>query len=136
MRLRVEKDDSRLRRCRDPARTPDVLITPPGNAPCQRYIFFGRSGATRCRGYPGRTEGGPAGSRGAYWVCPRGRRCAKIDGNCRRAPPEIRMRILHTGDWHLADRLGRIDRTDDLRRAVERVGAYCRQENVDLLLVA
>jgi exonuclease SbcD len=46
------------------------------------------------------------------------------------------MRILHTGDWHLADRLGRIDRTDDLRKAVERVGDYCRQENVDLLLVA
>src|SRR5258708_17236704 len=46
------------------------------------------------------------------------------------------MRILHTGDWHLADRLGRIDRTDDLRRAVERVGAYCKQENVEVLLVA
>jgi exonuclease SbcD len=46
------------------------------------------------------------------------------------------MRILHTGDWHLADRLGRIDRTDDLRKAVERVGDYCRQEHVDLLLVA
>jgi exonuclease SbcD len=46
------------------------------------------------------------------------------------------MRILHTGDWHLADRLGRIDRTDDLRRAVERVGDYCTQEKVDLLLVA
>jgi exonuclease SbcD len=33
------------------------------------------------------------------------------------------MRILHTADWHLGDRLGRIDRTDDLRRAVERVAA-------------
>ena len=31
------------------------------------------------------------------------------------------MRILHTADWHLGDRLGRQDRTDDLRRAVERV---------------
>ena len=31
------------------------------------------------------------------------------------------MKILHTADWHLGDRLGRIDRTDDLRRAVERV---------------
>src|SRR3954453_13503106 len=51
-------------------------------------------------------------------------------------PTEIRMRILHTGDWHLADRLGRIDRTDDLRRAVERGGAYCRSESVDVLLVA
>jgi DNA repair protein SbcD/Mre11 len=46
------------------------------------------------------------------------------------------MRILHTADWHLGDRLGRIDRTPDLRRAVERVGNYCRQEEVDVLLVA
>ncbi|HKB05965.1 MAG TPA: metallophosphoesterase, partial [Gemmataceae bacterium] len=46
------------------------------------------------------------------------------------------MRILHTADWHLGDRLGRIDRTHDLRRAVERVGDYCRHEKVDVLLVA
>lgn len=46
------------------------------------------------------------------------------------------MKILHTADWHLGDRLGRIDRTDDLRRAVERVAAYCKQEQVDVLLVA
>jgi len=46
------------------------------------------------------------------------------------------MRILHTGDWHLADRLGRIDRTEDLRRAVERVADYCKQEKADVLLVA
>jgi exonuclease SbcD len=46
------------------------------------------------------------------------------------------MRILHTADWHLADRLGRIDRTDDLRRAVERVAAYCQSERIDVLLVA
>jgi exonuclease SbcD len=46
------------------------------------------------------------------------------------------MRILHTADWHLADRLGRIDRTDDLRRAVERVADYCRLDQVDVLLVA
>src|SRR5215217_344081 len=46
------------------------------------------------------------------------------------------MRILHTADWHLGDRLGRIDRTQDLRRAVERVGKYCREEQVDVLLVA
>jgi DNA repair protein SbcD/Mre11 len=46
------------------------------------------------------------------------------------------MRILHTADWHLGDRLGRIDRTNDLRRAVERVGEYCRSEHVDVLLVA
>src|SRR6202035_3516381 len=46
------------------------------------------------------------------------------------------MIILHTADWHLGDRLGRIDRTADLRRAVERVANYCRDEHVDVLLVA
>ncbi len=46
------------------------------------------------------------------------------------------MRILHTADWHLADRLGRIDRTADLRAAVERIAGYCSSEQVDLLLVA
>jgi len=46
------------------------------------------------------------------------------------------MRILHTADWHLGDRLGRVDRTDDLRRAVERVADYCKQERADVLLVA
>src|SRR4051794_31222447 len=46
------------------------------------------------------------------------------------------MRILHTADWHLGDRPGRIDPTDDLRRAVERVAGYCAEEKVDVLLVA
>jgi exonuclease SbcD len=46
------------------------------------------------------------------------------------------MKILHTADWHLGDRLGRIDRTEDLRRAVERVAGYCSEHRVDVLLVA
>jgi exonuclease SbcD len=46
------------------------------------------------------------------------------------------MRILHTADWHLGDRLGRIDRTDDLRQAVEHIAQYCGGEKVDVLLVA
>jgi exonuclease SbcD len=46
------------------------------------------------------------------------------------------MKILHTADWHLGDRLGRIDRTGDLRAAVERVARYCLTERVDVLLVA
>ena len=46
------------------------------------------------------------------------------------------MRILHTADWHLGDRLGRQDRTDDLRRAVERIAGYCSSEKVDVLLIA
>jgi exonuclease SbcD len=48
------------------------------------------------------------------------------------------MRILHTADWHLGDRLGSrgIDRTEDLRRAVERIAERCRTEAIDVLLVA
>ncbi len=46
------------------------------------------------------------------------------------------MRILHTADWHLGDRLGRMDRTEDLRRAVERVAGYCDSEKIDVLLVS
>lgn len=46
------------------------------------------------------------------------------------------MKILHTADWHLGDRLGRIDRTDDLRRAVERVAVHCKEQDVDVLVVA
>jgi exonuclease SbcD len=46
------------------------------------------------------------------------------------------MRILHTADWHLGDRLGRIDRTADLRRSVERLATYCDTERADVLLVA
>src|SRR5438132_9568905 len=46
------------------------------------------------------------------------------------------VRILHTADWHLGDRLGRVDRTDDLRAAVERIADYCVGEKVDVLLVA
>src|SRR5262249_7659474 len=41
-----------------------------------------------------------------------------------------------TADWHLGDRLGRIDRTADLQRAVERVGQYCRDKDVEVLLIA
>ncbi len=46
------------------------------------------------------------------------------------------MIILHTADWHLADRLRQIDRTADLERAVERVADCCRQRQVDVLLIA
>ena len=41
------------------------------------------------------------------------------------------MKILHTADWHLNDRLVRIDRTADLRAGVERVAAYCESERID-----
>ncbi|MBY0522303.1 MAG: exonuclease subunit SbcD [Gemmataceae bacterium] len=46
------------------------------------------------------------------------------------------MRILHTADWHLGDRLGRIDRTADIQRGVEQVARYCISEQIDVLLVA
>jgi len=46
------------------------------------------------------------------------------------------MRILHTADWHLCDRLGRIDRTDDLKSRVERVAAYAEEHAVELILIA
>ena len=46
------------------------------------------------------------------------------------------MKILHTADWHLGQRLGRVDRADDLRRAVERVMGLCERESVDVLVIA
>jgi len=46
------------------------------------------------------------------------------------------MRVLHTADWHLADKLGRQDRTAGLQKQVEVIADICQQENVDVLLVA
>ncbi len=46
------------------------------------------------------------------------------------------MRILHTADWHLGKKLGRIDRADDLKRSVEAIFGYCETHAVDLLLIA
>lgn len=46
------------------------------------------------------------------------------------------MIVLHTADWHLGDTLGRIDRTEDLRKGVERVASLCEEHTVDVLLVA
>jgi exonuclease SbcD len=46
------------------------------------------------------------------------------------------MRIVHTADWHLCDRLGRIDRTKDLESRVERVAALCEEHSADVLLIA
>ncbi len=46
------------------------------------------------------------------------------------------MRILHTADWHLCDQLGRLNRTDDLKRRVERVAELCEEHGVEVLLIA
>ena len=46
------------------------------------------------------------------------------------------MKMIHTADWHLCDRLGRIDRTDDLQTRVERVAQLCQERDADVLLIA
>ena len=46
------------------------------------------------------------------------------------------MKIIHTADWHLCDRLGRIDRTEDLNTRVERVAQLCQEREADVLLIA
>ena len=46
------------------------------------------------------------------------------------------MKIIHTADWHLCDRLGRNDRTRDLAVRVERVAELCLEHGADLLLIA
>ena len=46
------------------------------------------------------------------------------------------MRLIHTADWHLCDRLGRVDRTLDLRNRVEQVADLCESREADVLLIA
>jgi exonuclease SbcD len=46
------------------------------------------------------------------------------------------MRILHTADWHVGRRLGRHDRTEEMREALDEVSRIADQEQVDLVLVA
>ena len=46
------------------------------------------------------------------------------------------MKILHTGDWHMNDRLGRIERGDHIVRALERVAGYLDERGVDVMVVA
>ena len=46
------------------------------------------------------------------------------------------MRILHTADWHLCNKLGRIDRTADLQARVKTVAELCMEHVVDVLIVA
>ena len=46
------------------------------------------------------------------------------------------MRIVHTADWHLGRRQGRLDRSDDLRRAVGQVMGYCESRDADVLVIA
>ena len=46
------------------------------------------------------------------------------------------MRILHTADWHVGRRLGRHDRTEEMREALDEVARVADEEQVDLVLVA
>ncbi len=46
------------------------------------------------------------------------------------------MKVLHTADWHLGDRLRQIDRSADLHGALDQVACYCEQHSVDVLVVA
>jgi exonuclease SbcD len=46
------------------------------------------------------------------------------------------VKIVHTADWHLCDRLNRLDRTPELRERVERVAEYCEAHQADVLVVA
>lgn len=46
------------------------------------------------------------------------------------------MRILHTADWHLKDRLGRQDRTADICRSLRKIAGYLDDGAVDVMIVA
>jgi exonuclease SbcD len=46
------------------------------------------------------------------------------------------MRIIHTADWHLGERHGRVNRTEDLQRRVAQVAGLCETRDVDVLLIA
>lgn len=48
------------------------------------------------------------------------------------------MKILHTSDWHLGDKLGArgIQRQPHLRKSLEQIAAYLEQHKVDVMLVS
>lgn len=46
------------------------------------------------------------------------------------------MRILHTADWHMQDRLGRQDRSEHISLALEQIAGYLEEHRVDVMVVA
>src|SRR5258708_6019122 len=48
----------------------------------------------------------------------------------------MHMRIIHTADWHLCDRLGHVNRTEDLKTRVAIVADLCERHCADVLLIA
>lgn len=46
------------------------------------------------------------------------------------------MRILHTADWHIGKRLGRLDRQTEYEQALDEVVSIARDQKVDLVVAA
>jgi exonuclease SbcD len=46
------------------------------------------------------------------------------------------MRILHTSDWHLNDKLGRHERQPDLAARMKEIALVLKDESVDVMLIA
>lgn len=46
------------------------------------------------------------------------------------------MKILHTSDWHLNDRLGRIPRQEDIEARLVEIADYLEEHQVDVMIVA
>lgn len=46
------------------------------------------------------------------------------------------MRVLHTADWHVGKKLGRIDRTLEFEQALDEVVEIAKDQEVDLAIVA
>lgn len=46
------------------------------------------------------------------------------------------MRILHTADWHVGKKLGRIDRTPEFEQVFDELVALTRDQRIDLVIVA
>lgn len=46
------------------------------------------------------------------------------------------MRILHTADWHLTEKLGSIDRRSDLLARMQEIATYLDEYRVDVMLIA
>lgn len=46
------------------------------------------------------------------------------------------MRILHTADWHMQDRLGRQDRSEHICHALEQIAGYLEEHRIDVMVVA
>lgn len=44
------------------------------------------------------------------------------------------MKILHSSDWHMNETLGRVDRSEDICRALEQIARYLDEHEVDVML--